>query len=278
VHEVNSTEQSAIVRRRVGLPSLIVAAAALATLVALAAVHYTGMHLDRQARVDEATLVLLSLAGYASLALTVAAIIVSVLAGFRRDDRPALLVTILTAYGCLMIVFADVYYQAAYFGDLYAGVALHERYAADARTGAPLRVYPSERGFVGIRHRLWSGVDWPFADVTRGTIPWDPALTPAQLRAAASATRMRDAVRFIPEAEIPVYLSCLHLSVITMTSVGYGDIAPLSFGARAAADIEAMCNTLLLIVGLGMLFGNWRTALAHTRAPEITSTRAEDRS
>ena len=44
-----------------------------------------------------------------------------------------------------------------------------------------------------------------------------------------------------------------------MTTVGYGDITPRQFGPRFATDVEAVCNTLLLIFGLGMIFGRWHT-------------------
>lgn len=75
----------------------------------------------------------------------------------------------------------------------------------------------------------------------------------------ATALRPLNAVvRFIPEASLSIFGDCLHLSVTTMTTVGYGDIVPRSLGARFATDSEAVCNTLLLIFGLGIIFGRWR--------------------
>jgi hypothetical protein len=76
-----------------------------------------------------------------------------------------------------------------------------------------------------------------------------------------------DVVQFLPEAGPAIFGDCLHLSVITMTTVGYGDITPRSLPARVATDVEAVCNTLLLIFGLGMIFGNIRPAPDSQKPP-----------
>jgi hypothetical protein len=78
------------------------------------------------------------------------------------------------------------------------------------------------------------------------------------MRTTAATQTLEQAVRFIPSVRTAIFADCLHFSVATMTTVGYGDITPLSIAARVTADCEAISNTMLLIFGLGMIFGNWR--------------------
>lgn len=50
----------------------------------------------------------------------------------------------------------------------------------------------------------------------------------------------------------------LYFSVITMTTVGYGDITPASEAARAVAVIEALTGQLYLVSVVAGVVGGWR--------------------
>jgi hypothetical protein len=74
-------------------------------------------------------------------------------------------------------------------------------------------------------------------------------------RARAALTfPYEEVVRFRSSAVLEVTLDCLHLSVITITTVGYGNVAPSSWYAKLASNIEALTGTVLFVVALGMLF------------------------
>jgi hypothetical protein len=195
----------------------------------------------------------------AFLLLTMSIVVGSVSGAFRRRDPSALLAAVIAAYFSLMVVFASIYYEMAFSGDLADAVFKYDRYHTDAINHVRGPLYSDRRAFAGIERRFWSGVDWPIAagQFPGGLPPYRPEFSPAQMRSAA-APPLDQVVHFIPESSLAIFGDSLHLSVTTMTTLGYGDITPRSFGARIATDSEAICNTLLLIFGLGLIFGRWR--------------------
>jgi hypothetical protein len=193
------------------------------------------------------------------LVLTMTVVVGSVGSAFRRRDPRLLLLAAISAYFSVMFVFASMYYEMAFAGDLSDAVAKYQHYRADVLSGVASPRYSDRRALAGIERRFWSGVDWPVepGQYPGGLPPYAPEITMAQMR--ASALRPLDGVvRFIPDASLAIFGDCLHLSVTTMTTLGYGDIVPSSLGARFATDSEAVCNTLLLIFGLGLIFGRLR--------------------
>ncbi len=46
-----------------------------------------------------------------------------------------------------------------------------------------------------------------------------------------------------------VFLESLYFSVITLSTVGYGDITPLAYSVRVVASIQILCGVLLLLFG-----------------------------
>jgi hypothetical protein len=208
-------------------------------------------------------------AGYALALLTGSVVVGSLVGAFRSGDRRALLRTVLTSYFGLMFVFASFYYIVAFFGDLEDALFKYDHYRADAVRHIAGPEYESRRAFAGIESRFWSGVDWPvragrFPD---GLPPGAFRMSTTQMRDIASSHELNEVVQFLPESGPAVFGDCLHLSVVTMTTVGYGDITPKSLAARSATDIEAVCNSLLLIFGLGMIFGNLHPAAARPPDP-----------
>jgi voltage-gated potassium channel len=54
------------------------------------------------------------------------------------------------------------------------------------------------------------------------------------------------------------YSEAIHLSVATISTVGYGDIVPSSNAARVLTSIEVICGVLLLLFGVSELLGYTR--------------------
>jgi hypothetical protein len=205
---------------------------------------------------------------YVFLALTLSIVVGSVNSAFQQGKRSALLVRVLTSYFCLMLVFASMYYEAAFLADFEDAVVKYDRYRHESDLGPP-RLYRDQRAFSGIEPRFWSGVAWKVTDsvLVDGLPDTVSPATPAEMRATAISQPIGEVVQFLPSARLAIFADCLHFSVATMTTVGYGDITPRSVPARIAADCEAVCNTLLLIFGLGMIFGNWRGTAVPPPAP-----------
>ena len=69
----------------------------------------------------------------------------------------------------------------------------------------------------------------------------------------ASKRAFEDVVIFRRAAVPYVLLDCLHLSVMTIATVGYGNVAPSSWEAKLATDAEALTGTGLLVVALALV-------------------------
>jgi hypothetical protein len=250
--------------RRIWNPQTIVVAALLSVGVAFVMVDVLGKHLMAESRASlPATAIISHYVAPAFLLFTLSIVVGSVSGAFRRRDQKALLTTVIAAYFSLMLVFASIYYEMAFSGDLRDAVFKYEHYRADALRGVASPLYSDQRAFHGIERRFWSGLDWPLTAARDSTgLPAAlPTASPAQMRDTAGRRPLNNVIQFIPEARLAIFGDCLHLSVITMTTVGYGDITPRQFGPRFATDAEAVCNTLLLIFGLGMIFGRWRATV-----------------
>ena len=249
-----------------------IVAGALATIaVAAASVALLGHSFDVLDRDGfDRSSILARVAGFGLLVLTSSVVIGSIVGAFRSGNRNVLVRTVIAAYFSLMFVFASIYYIAAFFGDYQDAVFKYESYRADALHHVAGPRYTSRRAFAGIESRFWSGVDWPVRSgrFPNGLPPGAYEISTQQMRYIARSYPEDDVIQFLPEAQLAIFGDCLHLSVITMTTVGYGDIMPRSLEARFGTDIEAVCNTLLLIFGLGMIFGNIRPALDPAKPPQ----------
>jgi hypothetical protein len=181
-------------------------------------------------------------------------------AGFRKHNRLTLLRTILASYVGLILIFAAIFYNVAFFGDYEDAAYKYTAYRDQALGRLPHHDLASQRAFNGINARFFSGVDWPYRDghFPGGLPPGAYVLTAEEIRANALAAKTQaDAVRFLPGERWSIFGDCLHLSVITIATLGYGDLTPRRPGARVATDLEAVCGQLIVVLALGMLFGNW---------------------
>ena len=163
---------------------------------------------------------------------------------------------ILASYFSMIAVFAGVYFSMAFTGDHEYALFHYSYYRSggeDLASGRIQHLNPvpqRPRAFVGMEERLWGTIDdYLPVGVIRDVEDLE------ERRARASLTfSYEEVVRFKSSAVLGVTLDCLHLSVITITTVGYGNIAPSVWYSKLAANIEALTGTILFVVALGMLF------------------------
>jgi hypothetical protein len=241
----------------------IIAGALLSVGFAFLSVTFMGRSLNGYERehLPVLTTVTALAAAFSFMVVTISVVVGAIASAFRRGDERAVLTTVVVAYFSLILVFASIYFVASFVGDYESASFTYHAYKREALAGlqAPV-IIEQQRALGGVVNRFWSGVDWPQTDgmFPGGLPPGSYAVDPAEMRKIAGMHSLAETVRFLPESRYSIFGDCLHLSVITMTTVGYGDVWPRSLAARIAADIEALCYTILLIFAVGMIFGNVR--------------------
>ena len=163
---------------------------------------------------------------------------------------------IIITYFVLIAVFAGFYFSMQFMGDynFATGQYLYYRFAGeDLRRGRieTVNSYPQDpHAITGVTDHLWSTLD--------DQVPLDDYRGLENLERyranLATESNFYDVVAFRQKAIWPVIGDCFHLSVMTMTSVGYGNIAPRMWYAKLATDVEALTGVVLFVVALGMLF------------------------
>src|SRR5262249_9106758 len=98
------------------------------------------------------------------------------------------------------------------------------------------------------------GVDWEPEEYSP-TRHWSEA--PIPFMVARAKKPCDEVIRFLPDARGPVFLDCLHFSVATLATVGYGDVSPNHWVARASADCQIVLGVVLLVLVVRIFFSGW---------------------
>jgi hypothetical protein len=182
----------------------------------------------------------------------------------RRMSPKAQIQVIVSSYFCMIVIFTGVFFSMTFYGDHEYAIDHYFYYKAggeDLVSGRIQRLNPypdAVFAFTGIKERLWGTVD---DYLPRGIYRRLDDLEAYRGWWAARAG-FTDIVRFKRRAVTPVLSDCFHLSVITITTVGYGNIAPNTWYAKLATDVEALSGTVLLVVAFGMLLAGFRERAA----------------
>lgn len=204
----------------------------------------------------------------AAYAVPLALVFIALRVSFRRRSYGPVwprFISIIVSYFSIMLVFSAFYYALAIEGDYHdaASKFIHYKYQAIRVKAGLMETQPyrkgDERSFRGMEARFYSGVDWPVDDHGKPLLMEDEAAEiPLPELMAAAGRPMDQVVKFIPSARAPIFRDCVYFSAVTLATVGYGDISPRAGWAKMASAVEALMGIALLVVALGMLFGNWR--------------------
>jgi Ion channel len=171
------------------------------------------------------------------------------------------LVRVSASYLANIIIFTGLYYCFALVGDRADAVAKfyhYEKWDREKKEFVEKYSIPerpqirTQRAFNGIQDRLFTGVDWLADD----SVPfWAEVPLPFMLKRAKMD--FDEVVVFVPESRAGVLLDCLHFSIVTSATVGYGDISPNTWYTKLTADFQIVQSVVLVVLVLGMLFGGW---------------------
>src|SRR5215471_13915171 len=182
----------------------------------------------------------------------------------QQHSRRERLALILVSYLSVILVSAGLYYSISFAEDHNFAVRqfFHYQYEGNLfRSNLSRSIHRSTdtgRAFNGIDARLYSSAE-------DSDIPEEYRLRddpPEKYWIEVAQRPFDNVVRFQPAARLAVFGDCLHFSVMTMTTVGLGDISPRLWYTKLASDIQALTGVCLFVVALGMLFGNWASVSA----------------
>lgn len=182
-------------------------------------------------------------------------IVIAITASFRRNTRRQMLGVVLAAYFSCAVVFAGIYYSIQALSDEnYARLEINHYKYEGMKLGAHLidRVtpYKNHRAFSGIEDHFWTTIEDEIPDIAT-------AYNDSPKRLMAIVGNHERSLPREPQNRLPVFLDCFHFSIMTITTVGYGDITPRERIAKLASDAEVLTGITLFVVALGMVFGNW---------------------
>ncbi len=186
-------------------------------------------------------------------------VVMAVKRSFKPQPRERQIVVIILSYFALIITFTGAYYAMVGFGDRVDAIRKFEHYQSEKNyldTEGNIVVRKETRPFRGFNYRLWSGVDWP--DVEK-EITRDRALSPHEpvemIRNARG--RQEDVIRFQPASKVAVMGNLLYYTIVTMTTLGYGDITPTAWYTKMFASMQVLSGYTLFYIALAMVISNW---------------------
>lgn len=181
---------------------------------------------------------------------------------------------ILHTYIGTIIVFACVYYRTADIADYNDAINklfdYKKQYLINNMNGTGSRLFEvkDQRAFRGIEKRLWTGIDYPPEMYTKSDSGYFKNFytynrdTYERLE-ANSAYRIGLQTEFSEELIQPlagnrmaVFFDCLYYSTITIATVGFGDISPVSMFAKFVTAVEVLTGVVIMVFAIGFFFSS----------------------
>lgn len=172
----------------------------------------------------------------------------------KKSARNTNLLFILYSYISIVLMFSSIYFFVNFISDFRDARDkywhLHYNQDVVVRGSSSESIFNNinRLSFNGMNDRLWSGVDYPMNDISI----LDQDILSYKIR--ISRNDFEKVVQYIPENSLKVYLDCIHFSIATITTTGYGDITPRTWFSRLVANSETIIGQLLSVLALGMFF------------------------
>jgi len=240
------------------------------------------------ARKDTGTLAHIAMITYVAISFIfpITLVILFAIKCFIRQSPLVLLGNIIHAYLSVILVFASLYFQCSVIGDLADAINKRDRYTSqlllqkEGCASVKLIRVADKRAFKGIKARIWSGLDYPDAELIKrlklfdsctyipapGTWMNSPMDNYEELsvdQIVNIADRLPDhagLIRYQGHNVLRVYFDCIYYSVICVATVGFGDITPTTIATKLITCIEVLVGMVIFVFAAGLFISNWRMA------------------
>jgi hypothetical protein len=192
-----------------------------------------------------------------TLALPYAVVVVTIIGCFQRTDESALMDSlrrIIGAYALVILSFTGIYYTLCVRGDRDDAVKKYIYYSLHPTNAAAPPTIKSARFIEGISTRMYSGIDWP--EETYSSVR-NYEQVPVSVLVERARQPSKNTIRFQPSSRRGVLIDCLYFSVVTIATLGYGDITPKDREAKMAAGLEVLSGIALFVIALAL--PSWRS-------------------
>ncbi|TLU67216.1 two pore domain potassium channel family protein [Thalassotalea litorea] len=198
---------------------------------------------------------LVNLLFYGVILIWIARLIYIFIYLFQQDVKNRVLADLAATYLSTIIVFSSGYYLISSLADYRHYVNEYHHYQTLPKHFQDIEYPYNTRGFVGINHSMFMGVSELVDDIE------------VKYGQPASASQKWQAVHNLEDVFLPQYnsekrslyfLECFYFSVVTVTTLGYGDITPNFWFVKIAASIQSLLGVAIVAVGFGLIVNRIR--------------------
>lgn len=169
---------------------------------------------------------------------------------FQQNVKNRVLGDLAATYLSTIIVFSAGYYLISsladyrhYMNEYHHYQNLPEQYKDIA--------YPNDtRGFNGTKHSMFESIDGLVEDVA---VSYGKPVSPALKWQAVQTTENVFFPRYLTQKRRLYFLECFYFSVVTVTTLGYGDITPNFWFVKLAASIQSLLGVAIVAIGFGLI-------------------------
>lgn len=180
-----------------------------------------------------------------------------------------LLVTVAFAYALVVLLFGGIYYSMVCLGDYLDAQHSYDYYTTqvgqngdEIDTSIVIPRMESRRAFNGIEMKAWMGVEdhLPKELAAISYNSWkDSLITLVDSSSSAVCVRPSNSVQRLILGCLysGMFWDCTYFSMITMATLGYGDVSPRTWYAKFAVVIQVFSSVALVVFALGMTLAGW---------------------
>lgn len=190
---------------------------------------------------------------------------------FKQSDKQKLLIEIIHAYAGVVLIFAALYFQSIVLSDRVNAFRKDKIYTNLNKQNSLLDINSinDRRAFKGIDKRLWSSFDYPgytfVENVKQDTLKWRmhslnnfETVNYTDIKQVISLSSAGFKTAYLTENIPSVYLDCLYFSLISVATVGFGDLTPNLWYIKLFVMLEISIGMSIFIFAIGFLFSDFK--------------------